>query len=110
MKKSTRTKITSHYVLLDKGNQIAFISLDLYPIEEKLSLYEIFVPTALRHSGYGGKGIKTVEDFALSQGYKKVVVYAMPFEEDYPQEKLNNWYKKHGFQEGPGNHFEKELH
>ena len=89
-------KYTRHFVAMENFRELAFISLDLLPVNDALAIYELYIPTNLRGHGIGGKLLDAIETMARQQGYSKVRLAARPMA-DFSQPQLAAWYKKHGY-------------
>lgn len=101
MSQSTKARHTHHYVVMEDESEVAFIALDQIPGVEYLVLYEIFVRPDCRGKGLGSRLLHEVEGVARRLGYKKITLSPWPLDEDYPEEKLIAWYKRHGYVERP---------
>jgi GNAT superfamily N-acetyltransferase len=88
---------SKHFLGYKDGKQVVFISLDLRPDLHAVSLYEIFVPKAMRRNGVGAEALGYVADLSQKWGFERVLVLPTPFEQDFPKEKLVQWYKDHGY-------------
>jgi GNAT superfamily N-acetyltransferase len=96
---TSKSRYTRHYLLIDKGKEVAFMSIDLLPKADYLVLYELFVPTELRGTGIGSQVLALVDALARTLGLTRIVLNPMPFEGHFSQERLRNWYKKPGYKE-----------
>src|ERR1039457_2019335 len=96
---SSKSLYTRHYLLIDKGKEVAFVSVDLRPKVDYQVLYELFVPTELRGNGSGSQALGLVDALARTLGLARIVLNPMPFEGRFSQARLRNWYKKHGYEE-----------
>jgi len=95
--------ITKQYAVREDGKEVAYVALDSYPVYQctDLTLYEMFVPRKLRHCGVGGRILAETEKLARGTGYTRILLNAHPLE-NYPKERLQTWYQKHGYKSLPG--------
>lgn len=91
--------LTKKYSVREDGAEVAYVALDWHELEDctDLILYGMVVPEALRHEGIGSRILAEAERLAKARGYSRVLLIAHPLE-NYPQEQLVAWYRKHGFQ------------
>ena len=89
-------KYTRHFIAMENSTEVAFVSLDLLPVEDALAIYEIYIPAALRGHGIGGKLLDEIEAMAKQQGYSKVRLAARPMGE-FAQPRLAQWYGNRGY-------------
>lgn len=97
---SSRSHYTHQFAVEEDGCDVAFVSLDIEDCDY-LVLYELAVPHTLRRTGVGTRVLLEIERFALSLGYKRIVLNARPLSEDVTQSGLVDWYRKRGFVETP---------
>ena len=89
-------KHTRHFIAMENSTEVAFVSLDLLPVDEALAIYEIYIPAGLRGHGIGNKLMDEIEAMAKEQGYSKVRLAARPMGE-FAQPRLAAWYGKRGY-------------
>ena len=88
---------TKRFLIKQVNTTVGFMAIDLNPESSHFVLLEICIKKRLRHKGIGSQVLSSVEKNAFSLGYNKVVLYPKPFENDYPKEKLIEWYKSKGY-------------
>jgi len=96
---SPKSPITTHYVVMRADDEIAFLATDELPELETFVLYELFVPSGLRRSGVGRLFLKEVERIAMERGFGRIVLTPWPLDGDFPEELLEAWYRREGYEE-----------
>jgi GNAT superfamily N-acetyltransferase len=94
---STKNQYTKHYVVKEGAQEVAFLSLDLYPGTEYLALYELFVAASERRKGVGSKVLGHAEDLGRNLGYRIITVTPWPLEPEGSEEDLLAWYRARGY-------------
>lgn len=97
-KESSKCRVTHQYIAYKDGNEIAFVSLDIDQEIEYLVLYDLLVPLSKRKKGFGTFVLSEVENLAKNLGFRRVVLNPIPFEGNYPKEKLIDWYCANGYE------------
>jgi GNAT superfamily N-acetyltransferase len=94
----SKAKITKHYAAYEGSQEVAFVALDRHPQDsERLTLYEMFVPRALRRNGIGTRLLKEIERIARDEGYSSVHLCPEPLDAAYSREGLIAWYAERGY-------------
>lgn len=96
---SSRGKRTTWYIAYLEGCEVGFISLDDMSELGCLVLYELFVPVRLRGAGLGARLLHEVEAFARIEGYERVTLRPWPLEPGFSAQRLEAWYRRHGYSE-----------
>jgi GNAT superfamily N-acetyltransferase len=94
---SSKSYQTIHFLVFEKEQEVAFLSVDTRPNVPYLVLYELFVPHQLRNRGIGSRVLLEAEVLAKNLGYEKITVFPSPRELDFPKERLWRWFRKHGY-------------
>ncbi len=89
---------THPYLVREKGEELAFVSLDFHLIEEQLVIYKIFVHSGVRGHGIGTRLLQIIENDAVRRGYRKILLHAHPLDSQTQEAKLRSWYEKHGYE------------
>jgi hypothetical protein len=89
---------TTQYSVRESGEEVGYVAIDILGESEAMTLYEIYVPTQLRHCGIGGRILQEAERFSQRLGFTAITLRPKPLE-SYPQLKLIEWNKKHGYVE-----------
>ncbi len=102
---SGRAMYTHHFLVFDDDDEVAFVSLDLYPVAMKkpFVIYELFVTRECRERGVGTQVLEMIEATAMEKGYRSIILKPKPLDKDITEERLVAWYKKRGFTLGPNN-------
>ena len=91
------TAYTHHYIVRQRSDEIAFLSLDFHPDDRQLYVYEIFVRSDRRARGLGTRILDAVEKLAAKREYREIVLHASPLDESGSKEELCAWYEKRGY-------------
>ncbi len=89
---------THPYLVRDRGEELAFVSLDYNSIEEQLVIYEIFVHSGVRHGGIGTHLQQIIESVAIKRGYTEILLHARPLDHRTQKSDLRAWYEKRGYE------------
>jgi GNAT superfamily N-acetyltransferase len=97
---SSRSNYTHHYIAMEDGKEVGLLSVDFGNEWEKhFIIYELFVPPALRKSGYGNGILNAAETLAIDCGYQSTLLVARSMDKKwFKQKKLEAWYRRHGYE------------
>jgi GNAT superfamily N-acetyltransferase len=97
-KDGSKTAATKHFVAVEGGEEVAFVSLDIFPPgQQPLCLYTLVVPKSLRQKGIGSRVLEQVERLAVEWGYDKVLLKPKPLDKNWSRKRLERWYSKRGY-------------
>jgi GNAT superfamily N-acetyltransferase len=97
-KDGSKAVVTKHFVAVENREELAFVSLDIFPpTQQPLCLYTLVVPKLLRRKGIGSRVLVEVERLAVEWGYRKVLLRPEPLDEIWSKESLERWYSKRGY-------------
>jgi len=99
---SGKNGLTNHFAAWESGEEIAFLSLDIYPPKQFpeidwYTIYEIFVPAPLRSKGIATRVLAAAEHVGRDRGLRYARLYAKPLDNSRTQEQLVEWYSRHGY-------------
>ena len=111
---SSRSPYNHHYIAHDGDIELAFVSIDLWPVDKPFVLYELFVARKQRNNGIGTSILQLIEKMAIAQGYRRIVLTPKPIDKDYAgstQSQIVQWYEKRGYRPNSefASQFEKHL-
>jgi GNAT superfamily N-acetyltransferase len=84
-----------HYLARQDGTDVAFMTVCFD--SKALILSEIFVPKQHRHRGLGAELLRQAEKLARENKFDKVRLNPKPFERDFAEPKLIEWYQTYGY-------------
>ena len=102
---SSRTSATRQFIAEDNDKEVAFVSLDFYPVHPdrpQAALYELWVVRDLRNQGYGTRLVASIEDKVRDEGYDVLIVNPKPIDGGN-EAQLREWYERRGFEETESN-------
>lgn len=68
-KDGSKAVVTRHFVAVENHEEVAFVSLDIFPpSQQPLCLYTLVVPKLLRRKGIGSRVLAEVERQAREMG------------------------------------------
>jgi len=89
------------YIISSENHEIAYLSFDLLPGQDYLTIYEMFIASDFRNKGFGKQLIAEAEKLAKEWGYNKIKLIPKPLESEIKTKELIDWYKRRGFSEDP---------
>jgi GNAT superfamily N-acetyltransferase len=95
--RSSRNNYTRHFLATESGSEVGLLSIDINQKEERLVIYEIFVPTALRRRGIGTRLLAAAEKLALDLGYNSTLLVPKTLDKAFPQKSIEEWYASEGY-------------
>lgn len=97
-KDGSKAAATKHFVAIENREEVAFVSLDIYPpSQQPLVLYTLVVPKSVRGKGVGSRVLAEVERLAKRWKYTKVLLRPKSLDESWSNERLRGWYAKRGY-------------
>jgi GNAT superfamily N-acetyltransferase len=94
----SKNAVTKHFLAIENGVEVAFVSLDIFPTSQQpLVLYTLVVPSSLREKGVGSRVLHEVERLAKQWKYSKVLLRPKPLGGSWSTERLREWYSKRGY-------------
>jgi GNAT superfamily N-acetyltransferase len=95
----SKNAVTRHFVAIEDGKEVAFVSLDIFPpSQQPLVLYTLVVPKSLREQGVGSRVLAEVEIIAKQRKYAKVLLRPKSLDDSWwSNERLQEWYAKRGY-------------
>jgi GNAT superfamily N-acetyltransferase len=94
---SKKGPATTQYRAVCKAQELAFVALDRLPDFDALVIYELFVASQNRNQGHGARVLEAIEHLARREGFSRTVLIPHPFDREFPEERLMNWYKRRGY-------------
>ncbi|MCA2992535.1 MAG: GNAT family N-acetyltransferase [Gemmatimonas sp.] len=107
-----RSPVSRKLLATNHGQTVALVVLDVWPGEENVILYELFVPPRLWRQGVGSATLVAIEAYVRNLGRTRLELDARPLTNQLAQGWLESWYEKRGyvrFADKP-ERFRKELH
>jgi GNAT superfamily N-acetyltransferase len=87
-----------HFVAVENGEEVAFVSLDIFPHpQESLVLYTLVVPKSIRLKGFGSRVLVEVERLAKEWRYANVLLKPKPLDKSWSSKRLEHWYSNRGY-------------
>jgi len=89
-----------HYICYEGDIELAFVSLELWPVDNPFVLYELFVARKERNKGIGTSILQEIEKIAKAKGYSRIVLTPKPIDKNYDnctQQQIVRWYEKRGY-------------
>jgi GNAT superfamily N-acetyltransferase len=108
---SSRGMYTKHFVAYENSNEVAFLSVDLWPDHSLFVIYEIWVLRDVRGHGTGTRVLLAAEKLARDGGFPRIrlVPKALGYpdgpERDRETAILLEWYERHGYRATPDSRF-----
>jgi GNAT superfamily N-acetyltransferase len=97
-KEGSKAAPTRHFVAIENGEEVAFVSLDIFPHpQEFLVLYTLVVPKSIRLKGFGSRVLMEVERLAKEWKYAKVLLRPKPLDKSWSSRRLERWYSNRGY-------------
>jgi hypothetical protein len=97
-KDGSKAAATKHFVAIENGEEVAFVSLDIFPHpQEFLVLYTLVVPESIRLKGFGSRVLVEVERLAKEWRYAKVLLKPKPLDKSWSSKRLERWYSNRGY-------------
>jgi len=97
-KDGSKAAATEHFVAIENGSEVAFVSLDIFPpSQQPLILYTLVVPKSLREKGVGSRVLAEVERLAKLWKYSRVLLRPKSLDNGWSDERLREWYSKRGY-------------
>jgi len=97
-KDGSKAAATKHFVAIENGEEVAFVSLDIFPHpQESLVLYTLVVPKSIRLEGFGSRVLVEVERLAKEWRYSKVLLKPKPLDKTWSSKRLERWYSNRGY-------------
>lgn len=99
---SGKNALTNHFAVWEDGEEVAFLSLDIYPPTQFpeidwYTIYEIFVPAPLRSRGIATRVLGAAEQVGKDRGLRYARLFAKPLDSSRTREQLVEWYSRHGY-------------
>ena len=94
---SSRCAYTRHFLATESGSEVGLLSVDTLPGEDRLVIYEIFVPTVLRRRGIGTRLLAAAEKMAWDLGYRSALLVPKTLDGTFAQRSLEEWYASKGY-------------
>jgi len=94
------TIYTQHYIVCEDNIEIAFVSVDLWPVDKPFALYELFVAREHRNKGIGSEVLRQIEKMAIEKGYRQIVLTPKSIDKDCDnrtQCQIMQWYETRGY-------------
>lgn len=96
------TKTRMQFVARDAaGDELAFLSFDLWPRRDFLVLYELWVVRSRRGSGVGTAALNVALGIARDIGHARLLVLPRPVDDGMTERRLRAWYRRRGFTPWP---------
>ncbi len=96
---SSRTRISKWFLVFAEQTEIAYMCLDINPDDTFLVLYELFIQSDKRRTGFGRSILAELEIYAKSQGYGAIALRPRPIDNDMSEADLIKWYKSASYSE-----------
>lgn len=97
-KDGSKAPATKHFVAIENGEEVSFVSLDIFPHpQESLVLYTLVVPKPIRLEGFGSRVLVEVERLAKEWRYAKVLLKPKPLDKSRSSKRLERWYSNRGY-------------
>ncbi len=97
-KDGSKAAATKHFMAIENGEEVAFVSLDIFPpSQQPLVLYTLVVPKSLRGKGVGSRVLAEVERLAKQWKYAEVLLRPKSLDKSWSNERLREWYSKRGY-------------
>lgn len=107
---SGRTTHTHHYIAQEDDIELAFVSIDRWPVDKPFFLYELFVARKQRNKGIGTRILQQIEKMAIEQGYRSIALTPKSIDNNYDnctQRQIVRWYEKRGYR--PNSEFVRQF-
>jgi ribosomal protein S18 acetylase RimI-like enzyme len=95
-----RNPATDHrlrFLLLQNKQEVGYLSFDLWPSENYIVLYELYILSEFRRKGIGTTVLNKAEKIGIDLGNSLILLKPEPLSADITKTDLINWYIKIGY-------------
>ena len=86
------------------GEEVALLVLSIPAGLDEAELETIYVPVARRNAGIASGALRCAEDYCRQHGFSVLTLWANPLDDETDQERLFDWYKRHGYVDAGGSY------
>lgn len=97
-KDSSKSAITTHYLILNREDEVGFISIDRDNIKNRITVYEIFIEPTHRRKGYASEAMRCAERLALHMGCDSICVLPLIPGDRKATRELIKWCLRLGYE------------
>lgn len=96
-KRAPQSPVSRWFLATDRGEKVAFVVLDVWPDNENVILYELYVPPRLWRHGVGSATLVAIEAYVRNLGRTSLELDARALTEQLEQDWLERWYERRGY-------------